>query len=133
MHVAERFSPLIHPTPREVTQLVAEWSGGNEAALTELLPLVEKELRRLAHHYMRRERFGHTLQTIALINEVYLRLAQARQIHFQDRAHFFGVAANLIRQIMVEHARTRQSAKRRGDLQKVSLGHSGNCRRRARG
>jgi RNA polymerase sigma factor (TIGR02999 family) len=111
----------MHPTPREVTQLLADWSGGDEAALGELLPLVEKELRRLAHHYMNRERAGHTLQTTALINEAYLRLAQGRQTHFHNRAHFFGVAANLMRQIMVDHARARQSAKRGGGLQKVSL------------
>ena len=108
-------------TPREVTQLLAEWSGGDEAALGELLPLVEKELRRLAHHYMRREREGHTLQTTALINEAYLRLAHGKQTHFQSRAHFFAVAANLMRQIMVDHARARQSAKRGGGLVKVSL------------
>ena len=109
------------PTPREVTQLLAEWSSGDETALVELLPLVEKELHRLAHHYMRRERSGHTLQTTAIINEAYLRLAQGKQKHFQNRAHFFAVAANLMRQIMVDHARARQSAKRGGGLQKVSL------------
>ena len=109
------------PTPREVTQLLAEWSSGDESALGELLPLVEKELHRLAHHYMRRERPGHTLQTTAIINEAYLRLAQGKQKHFQNRAHFFAVAANLMRQIMVDHARARQSAKRGGGLHKVSL------------
>ena len=109
------------PTPHEVTQLLAEWSGGDESALGELLPLVENELHRLAHHYMSRERAGHTLQTTALINEAYLRLAQGKQEHFQNRAHFFAVAANLMRQIMVDYARARQSAKRGGLLQKVSL------------
>lgn len=113
--------PLRKPTPHEVTQLLAEWSGGDESALGELLPLVEKELHRLAHYYMSRERAGHTLQTTALINEAYLRLAQGKQEHFQNRAHFFAVAANLMRQIMVDHARARQSAKRGGGLQKVSL------------
>lgn len=112
---------MIHPTPREVTQLLADWSGGDKAALAELLPLVEKELRRLAHYHMNRERAGHTLQTTALIHEAYLRLAQEKQIQFQNRAHFFGIAANLMRQIMVDHARTRQSAKRGGGLHKVSL------------
>ena len=112
---------MIHPTPREVTQLLADWSGGDKAALAELLPLVENELRRLAHYHMNRERPGHTLQTTALIHEAYLRLAQEEQIRFQNRAHFFGIAANLMRQIMVDHARTRQSAKRGGGLNKVSL------------
>jgi RNA polymerase sigma factor (TIGR02999 family) len=100
---------VIHSTPREVTQLLAEWSGGDESALGELLPLVEKELRRLAHRCMSRERAGHTLQATALINEAYLRLAHGKQAHFQGRAHFFAVAANLMRQIMVDHARTRQA------------------------
>ncbi len=107
--------------PHEVTQLLAEWSSGDESALNELLPLVEKELHRLAHHYMSRERAGHTLQTTALINEAYLRLAHAGHPQFQNRAHFFAVAANLMRQIMLDHARARQSAKRGGLLRKVSL------------
>ncbi len=104
-----------------MTHLLEEWSGGDESALGELIPLVEKELRRLAHHYMSRERAGHTLQTTALINEAYLRLAHGSKIHFQNRAHFFAIAANLMRQIMVDHARARQSAKRGGEFQKVSL------------
>ena len=112
---------MIHPKPREVTQLLAERSGGDKAALAGLLPLVEQELRRLAHHYMNRERAGHTLQTTALINEAYLRLAHEKQIQLENRTHFFGVAANLMRQILVDHARTRQSAKRSGGLHKVSL------------
>lgn len=104
-----------------MTHLLAEWSGGDESALGELIPLVEKELRRLAHHYMSRERAGHTLQTTALINEAYLRLAYGRHTHFKNRAHFFAIAANLMRQIMVDHARARQAAKRGGELLKVSL------------
>jgi len=112
---------VTNSTPREVTQLLAEWSSGDESALGELLPLIEKELHRLAHHYMSRERAGHTLQTTALINEAYLRLAHGKQKHFQNRAHFFAVAANSMRQIMVDHARARQSAKRGGSLHKVSL------------
>ena len=112
---------MTNPTPHEVTQLLAEWSSGDESALGELLPLVEKELHRLAHHYMSRERPGHTLQTTALINEAYLRLVHGKQKHFQNRAHFFAVAANLMRQIMVDHARARQSAKRGGGVLKVSL------------
>jgi RNA polymerase sigma factor (TIGR02999 family) len=112
---------VTNPTPHEVTELLAEWSSGNESALDELLPLVDKELHRLAHHYLSRERPGHTLQTTALINEAYLRLAHGKQKQFQNRAHFFAVAANLMRQIIVDHARARQSAKRGGGLHKVSL------------
>ena len=116
----QRRFPLTNPT-HDVTQLLAEWSSGDSSALGELIPLVEKELRRLAHHYLSRERRGHTLQTTALINEACLRLAKESYAHFQNRAHFFGVAANLMRQIMVDHERARQSAKRGGGLQKVSL------------
>jgi len=112
---------VTNPTQHEVTQLLAEWSSGDESALAELLPLVEKELHRLAQHYISRERAGHALQTTALINEAYLRLAHEKQTHFQNRAHFFAVAANLMRQIMVDHARARQSAKRGGGFLKVSL------------
>src|SRR5688500_20211073 len=112
---------MTNPTPREVTQLLAEWSGGDEAALGELLPLVEKELHRLAQHYMSRERAGHRLQTTALINEAYLRLAHGKQKHFQNRAHFFAVAANSMRQIMVDLARARQCGMRGGSLHEVSL------------
>ncbi len=112
---------MTNPTQHEVTQLLAEWSSGDESALAELLPLVEKELHRLAQHYISRERAGHALQTTALINEAYLRLAHEKQTHFQNRAHFFAVAANLMRQIMVDHARARQSAKRGGGFLKVSL------------
>lgn len=103
-----------------MTHLLAEWSG-DESALGGLIPLVEKELRRLAHHYMSRERAGHMLQTTALINEAYLRLAFGRHTHFKNRAHFFAIAANLMRQIMADHARARQAAKRGGELHKVSL------------
>jgi RNA polymerase sigma-70 factor (ECF subfamily) len=112
---------VTNPTPHEVTRLLAEWSSGDESALNKLIPLVEKELHRLAHHYMSRERAGHTLQTTALINEAYLRIAHGGQPHFQNRAHFFAVAANLMRQIMVDYARARQSAKRGGGLHNVSL------------
>lgn len=112
---------MTDPTPREVTQLLAEWSDGDESALAELLPLVEKELHRLARRYMGRERAGHTLQTTALINEAYLRLAHGKEGRFRNRAHFFAAAANLMRQIMVDHARARESAKRGGGVPKVAL------------
>jgi len=105
----------------EVTQLLIDWSGGNQAALNKLLPLVESELHRLAHHYMKRERAGHTLQTTGLVNEAYLRLVGQKNISWQNRAHFFGIAARLMRQILVDYARRRQFAKRGGNALQVSF------------
>jgi len=104
----------------QVTQLLIDWSKGDRAALDQLMPLVNAELRRLAAHYMRRERPGHTLQTSALVNEAYLRLIDQKSVNWQSRAHFFGIAAQLIRQILIDHARKRHSAKR-GGAQQVSL------------
>jgi len=109
------------PSQKEVTQLLIDWSKGDQAALEKLLPLVEEELRRLAGRYMRRESPGHTLQTSALVNEAYLRLIEQKSVHWQNRAHFFGIAAQLMRRILVDHARRRQYAKRGGGAQKVSL------------
>jgi len=108
------------PSPHEVTRLLQDWSGGDEAALDKLLPLVQAELHRLAHHYMNRERADHTLQTTALINEAYLRLV-GQDISWHSRAHFFGIAARLMRQILVDYARKRHYAKRGGDARHVSL------------
>lgn len=93
------------PTP--VTALLHAWSGGDEAALHELLPLVESELRRLARAYMARERTGHTLQTTALVNEAFLRLVDAQDVRWHDRAHFFAIAARSMRRVLVDHARAR--------------------------
>jgi RNA polymerase sigma factor (TIGR02999 family) len=107
--------------PSPVTQLLRAWSGGDEAALGELIPLVEAELRRLARIYMARERLGHTLQTTAVINEAFLRLIDARQVCWQDRAHFLGIAARLMRRVLVDHARTRGVQKRGGGGYKVPL------------
>jgi RNA polymerase sigma factor (TIGR02999 family) len=105
-----------------VTQLLLEWGAGDRAALDQLVPLVFDELRRLAHSYLRRERAEHTLQPTALVNEAYLRLADQRRVNWQSRAHFFGIAANLMRQILVDHARQRAAEKRGGaDLQRLSL------------
>lgn len=112
---------MAESSPHEVTQLLADWSQGNQAALDKLMPLVEAELHRLAHHYMSRERAGHTLQTTALVDEAYLRLAGQKNIDWQNRAHFFGIAARLMRQILVDYARKRQFAKRGGNPQHVSL------------
>jgi len=105
----------------EVTQLLLAWGNGNQAALEKLMPLVYEELRRLAHHYMRRERPGHTLQTTALVNEVYFRLIDQKRMHWQNRAHFFAIAAQLMRRILVDHARSHQYAKRGGGAHKVTL------------
>ena len=107
--------------PQDVTRLLVEWSNGDQAALEELMPLVYEELRRLAGRYMRRENQGHTLQTSALVNEAYLRLIDQKKVHWQNRAHFFGVAAQLMRRILVDHARSRARAKRGGGAQMVSL------------
>lgn len=109
------------PMPQEVTQLLVDWSNGDQAALDKLLPLVNAELRRLAASYMRRENPGHTLQTSALVNEAYLRLIDQQQVRWQNRAHFFGIAAQLMRRILIDHARHHQYAKRGGGALQVSL------------
>jgi RNA polymerase sigma-70 factor (ECF subfamily) len=108
-------------SPPQVTQLLVAWSDGDQAARDELMPLVYEELRRLAHQCMRRERPVHTLQTSALLNEAYLRLVDQKNIQWQGRAHFFGIAARLMRQVLVDYARTRRYAKRGGDTRRVSL------------
>jgi len=108
-------------SPEKVSQLLIDWSCGNKAALDQLTPLVDAELRRLAHQYMRHERPGHTLQTTALVNEAYLRLIDQRHVHWQNRAHFFGIAAQLMRRILVDYARKRRYAKRGGGAVRVSL------------
>jgi RNA polymerase sigma-70 factor, ECF subfamily len=109
------------PQSNQVTQLLMDWSRGDRAALDELMPLVYQELRKLAGSYLRSERPDHTLQPTALINEAYLRMVGHDMPQWQSRAHFFGVAARLMRQILVDHARTRQATKRGGDQQKISL------------
>jgi RNA polymerase sigma-70 factor (ECF subfamily) len=109
------------PTQQQVTQLLTDWSGGNEGALEKLIPLIQPELHRLAHHFMSRERLGHTLQTTELLNEAYLRLVDDPKRNWQNRTHFIAAAAQLMRRIMVDHARERRSLKRGGDAMKVSL------------
>ena len=109
------------PSAHEVTQLLLDWSHGNQAALDKLVHLVDKELHRLAHHYMRRENRGHTLQTTALVNEAYMRLIDQRHMHWKNRAHFFALAGQLMRRILVDHARGRQSAKRGGCAHRISF------------
>jgi RNA polymerase sigma factor (TIGR02999 family) len=105
----------------EVSQLLAAWRSGDQAALDKLTPLVYEELRRLARHYMRGERIGHTLQATALVNEAYLRLIDYTEMQWQNRAHFFAMAATLMRRILVDHARGRNYAKRGGAQQRLSL------------
>lgn len=107
--------------PHEITPLLLRWSQGDQAALPELLPVVYQELRQLAQSYLRRERAEHTLQPTALIHEAYLRLIKQDFPEWQSRRHFFGVAAQLMRQVLVEHARTRAADKRGGGEQKFSL------------
>jgi RNA polymerase sigma factor (TIGR02999 family) len=104
-----------------VTGLLEAWSHGDKAALDKLTPLVHEELRRLAHHYMSGERAGHTLQTTALVNEAYVRLVDQTDVHWQSRAHFFAVAAQVMRHILIDYARTRARQKRGGEVQHVSL------------
>jgi RNA polymerase sigma factor (TIGR02999 family) len=95
------------PSPHEVTRLLAAWSDGDDAALEQLVPIVNAELRRLARHYLKRERPGHTLQTSALVNEAYLRLINWKTARFESRTHFYGVSAQLMRRILVDFARRR--------------------------
>ena len=119
----ERYSlrMVMAPPSPGVTELLRAWSGGDDDALEQLMPLVEAELRRLARAYMRRERREHTLQTTALMNEAFLKLTDARRVVWQDRAHFLGISARLMRRILVDHARHRGYQKRGGGAQRVTL------------
>jgi len=109
------------PSAQEVTQLLVDWRNGNQAALDQLMPLVYDELRRLAKRYMNRENPGHTLQTTALVNEAYLRLIDQGNVEWQNRAHFFAIAAQIMRHLLVDHARSQHFAKRGGGAHQVSL------------
>jgi RNA polymerase sigma factor (TIGR02999 family) len=109
------------PSSNNVTQLLIAWGDGDQTARDELLPLVYDELRRLAHRYMNRERPGHTLQTSALVNEAFVRLVNQREARWQNRAHFFGIAAQMMRRILVDYARNRQFEKRGGKARQVTL------------
>jgi RNA polymerase sigma factor (TIGR02999 family) len=105
----------------DITGLLLNWSDGDTSALDRLAPVVEKELRRLAHNYMRHERPDHTLQTTALVNEAYIRLVDQKQVRWQNRAHFFGIAASVMRRILVDYARSRSREKRGAGAFQVSL------------
>ena len=109
------------PQTNRVTRLLLDWGRGDRAALDELMPLVYQELKQLAGNYLRNEKPGHTLQPTALIHEAYMRLVAQNTPEWENRAHFFGVAARLMRQILIDHARTRVAAKRGGGEQKVPL------------
>lgn len=113
--------PSITPSPDQITQLLKEWGNGDQAARDRLMPLVYEELRRMAHQHMRMERPGHTLQTSALVHETFMRLVDQTDVQWQNRAHFFGIAAQMMRRILVDHARARQYAKRGGGAGRVCL------------
>jgi RNA polymerase sigma-70 factor (ECF subfamily) len=112
---------MTRQSPSSVTGLLKAWGGGDHAALEKLVPLVDAELRRLARRYMGGERAGHTLQPTALINEVYLRLIDWGNISWQDRAHFFGLSARLMRRTLVDHARRHRTSKRGGDALTIAF------------
>src|SRR6516162_126122 len=107
--------------PRDITVLLGQWQGGDQNALSALTPLVYGELRRLAQSYLNRERGNHTLQGTALVHEAYLRLVDQRQVQWRNRNHFFALSAELIRRILVDHARAKTAGKRGGDQIKLSL------------
>jgi RNA polymerase sigma factor (TIGR02999 family) len=115
----------MNASEHEVTGLLVAWSAGDKAARDRLAPLVYEELHRLAHRHMRQEAAGHTLQTTALVNEAYLKLAGGHAAAWENRRHFFGVAARVMRQILIDHARTRRYAKRGGGIRPASLDETG--------
>ena len=107
-----------------LTELLDDWQQGDLTAIEKLTPLIYDELRRIAHRYVQRERNGHTLETTALVNEAYLRLAGKKKIEWQNRSHFFAVTAQVMRHILIDHARRRRFLKHGGDAQQVSLGEA---------
>ena len=111
----------MNSSPHPITQLLKAWSNGDQSARDQVMLLVYEELRRMAHQYMRKERPGHTLQTSALVHEAYVRLVDQTDVQWQNRAHFYGIAAQMMRRILVDHARARHYAKRGGDARPVSL------------
>jgi RNA polymerase sigma factor (TIGR02999 family) len=120
-HTAWTFFGACMASSPKVTQLLVAWGRGNSAARDELIPLVYDELHRLAHRYMRKERPGITLQTSALVNEAYLRLVDQKSVKWQNRAHFYGIAAQMMRRILVDYARSRGNQKRGGDALRITL------------
>jgi len=116
-----RIRNLVDETPNEITEQLIAWSKGDEGALDALIPAVYQELRRMANYYLRGENAGHSLQPTALVHEAYLRLIDQTKVDWQNRAHFFGVAAQMMRRILVDHAKAKHRAKRGGTATKVSL------------
>jgi RNA polymerase sigma-70 factor, ECF subfamily len=114
-------APMTTLSPQEITRLLDDWSSGNQSALDKLIPLVHAELRRIASRQMGRERAGHTLQPTALVNEAYVRLAGNSDLRLQSRAHFFAVCAQVMRHVLIDHARAREREKRGGGALRVSL------------
>lgn len=114
-------TPIHREPPHDVTQILKDWSGGSEDASARLMPLVYEELRRLAREYIRRERADHTLQATALVHEAYLRMVDEKNVTWKDRAHFYGIAARLMRRILVDHARAHNAARRGGLERKFTL------------
>lgn len=115
------FCPMKTLAPDNLTGLLIEWREGDKAALDRLMPLVYDELRRIAHRYVLHERAGHTLQTSALVNEAYLRFAGQRQVNWQNRGHFFAATAQVMRHILIDHARRRRYAKHGGEVRQVPI------------
>ena len=113
--------PMMTVNADDLTGLLIEWGQGDKAALDRLTPLVYDEIRRIAHRYVQREREGETLQTTALVNEAYLRLAGSANVQWQNRSHFFAVTAQVMRRILIDHARRRQYVKHGGDVQRVAF------------
>lgn len=111
----------MNETPNEITEQLIAWSNGDEAALDALIPAVYQELRRMADYYLRGENTGHSLQPTALVHEAYMRLIDQTKVEWQNRAHFFGVAAQMMRRILVDHAKSKHRVKRGGTTPKVSL------------
>src|SRR3954452_1859825 len=116
-----RVLPMASVPAPDVTQLLAQWSGGDQAALDRLMPLVYGELRRLASAYLRRERSNHTLQSTALVHEAFMRMVHQQDVQWKNRAHFFAIAAQMIRRILVDYARSQQAEKRGSGALKLSL------------
>jgi RNA polymerase sigma factor (TIGR02999 family) len=115
--------PCLDTARSEVTQLLDQLSGGNQDVMDELMPLIYHELHKLARHHLGRERPDHTLQPTALVHEAYLRLADQHRVHWQNRTHFFGIASQLMRRILVDYARSRDADKRWGQRRRISLDH----------
>jgi RNA polymerase sigma factor (TIGR02999 family) len=105
----------------QITEMLIAWSAGDESSLERLLPIVEAELRRIAHNYMRGENPNHTLQTTALVNEAYMKLVEQRAVNWQNRSHFFALSANIMRRILINHARDRLTQKRGGNTSRIRL------------